>query len=215
MSQTDSFIEEVTEELRRDQLFATFRKYGWVAALGIVFIVGGAAYYEWRQTTQENSAQAQGDAILSALEGETPEERAEALSMITDEAGLVARLLEANAYVEAGDEAKALDIFDAIAAQPLDPRYTDMAKFKALLIRGATMDPVERTNAFAELSLPGRPYRLIATEQGAIAMLEQGKTEEGLAVLTALLSEAFLPSNLERRVKQIIVANGGDIAAIQ
>ena len=31
MSNPDSFIEEVTEEVRRDKLFALFRKYGWIA----------------------------------------------------------------------------------------------------------------------------------------------------------------------------------------
>ena len=31
MSDTDSFIDEVTEEVRRDALFAQFRRYGWHA----------------------------------------------------------------------------------------------------------------------------------------------------------------------------------------
>ena len=30
MSNPDSFIDEVTEEVRRDRLFAMFRKYGWI-----------------------------------------------------------------------------------------------------------------------------------------------------------------------------------------
>ena len=33
MSGTDSFIEEVSEEVRRDKLFAKMRKYGWIAVL--------------------------------------------------------------------------------------------------------------------------------------------------------------------------------------
>ncbi len=30
MSSQDSFVDEVTDELRRDRLFAAFRKYGWI-----------------------------------------------------------------------------------------------------------------------------------------------------------------------------------------
>ena len=33
LSNHDSFIDEVTEEVRRDRLFAAFRKYGWIGVL--------------------------------------------------------------------------------------------------------------------------------------------------------------------------------------
>ena len=41
MSNPDSFIDEVTEEVRRDRLFAIFRKYGWIGAVLVALIVGG------------------------------------------------------------------------------------------------------------------------------------------------------------------------------
>ncbi|MFD1808819.1 hypothetical protein ACFSHQ_13850 [Gemmobacter lanyuensis] len=40
MSNPESFIDEVTEEVRRDKLFATFRKYGWIGILAVLGIVG-------------------------------------------------------------------------------------------------------------------------------------------------------------------------------
>ena len=36
MSDTDSFIDEVNEEVRRDRLYHLLRRYGWIAALAIV-----------------------------------------------------------------------------------------------------------------------------------------------------------------------------------
>ena len=69
MSETESFIEEVTEEVRRDKLFALYRRYGWIAFLLVVLIVGGAAYREWRIHTEAQAAQAFGDAIMTALDG--------------------------------------------------------------------------------------------------------------------------------------------------
>lgn len=50
MSNPDSFIDEVTDEVRRDRLFATFRKYGWIGGLLVALIVGGAAYNEWQSS---------------------------------------------------------------------------------------------------------------------------------------------------------------------
>ena len=49
MSNPESFIEEVTEEVRRDRLFGLFRKYGWIAVLVILGIVGGSAWNEWQK----------------------------------------------------------------------------------------------------------------------------------------------------------------------
>lgn len=46
-NENDSFIDEVTEDLRRDRLFAAFRRYGWIAGLVILAIVGGAAWREY------------------------------------------------------------------------------------------------------------------------------------------------------------------------
>ena len=83
MSDADSFIEEVTEEVRRDKLFAIFRKYGWLAGLLIVLIVGGAAYNEWRKASERAASEALGDSVMSALAGQTASERAEALGKVS------------------------------------------------------------------------------------------------------------------------------------
>ena len=56
MSDTDSFIEEVSEEVRRDRLFRLFRKYAWLAILLVVLIVAGAALNEYRKITKQRDA---------------------------------------------------------------------------------------------------------------------------------------------------------------
>ena len=47
MSTPDSFIDEVTEEVRRDRLYALLRKYGWVGIAVVVAIVGWASWTEY------------------------------------------------------------------------------------------------------------------------------------------------------------------------
>ena len=56
MSDTDSFIDEVTEEVRRDRLFGLMKRYGWIAALAVLLIVGGAAWNEWRKAQDRAAA---------------------------------------------------------------------------------------------------------------------------------------------------------------
>ena len=58
MSNPESFIEEVTEEVRRDRLFAAFRKYGWIGVLLVLLTVAAllalvSAVYYWRAKTEE------------------------------------------------------------------------------------------------------------------------------------------------------------------
>ena len=67
MSETDSFIQEVSEEVRKDRLFALMRKYGWIAVLVVLLVVSGTAYREYSITTDALEAQKTGDAILAAL----------------------------------------------------------------------------------------------------------------------------------------------------
>ena len=52
MSDTDSFIEEVSEEVRRDRLFKLMKRYGWIAILAVLLLVGGAAFNEVRKARQ-------------------------------------------------------------------------------------------------------------------------------------------------------------------
>ena len=82
MSNPESFIDEVTEELRRDRLYGAFRKYGWIGGLLVALTVGGAAVHEYRKSAATQKAQSFGDALLDALETPVGPARTAALSAI-------------------------------------------------------------------------------------------------------------------------------------
>ena len=82
MSDTDSFIDEVTEEVRRDRLFLMMKRYGWIGAAVVVAIVGGAAYREYDRAQTTAAAEALGDAVIAALAENETDKRAEALATI-------------------------------------------------------------------------------------------------------------------------------------
>ncbi len=66
MSDTDSFIDEVNEEVRRDRFYGLLRRYGWIAVVAVVAIVGGAAWNEYSKAQERAQAEALGDAMLDA-----------------------------------------------------------------------------------------------------------------------------------------------------
>ncbi|WP_375172811.1 hypothetical protein [Pseudooceanicola sp.] len=213
MSQADSFIDEVTEEVRRDKLFANFRKYGWIAAIAVVLIVGGAAYYEYSRAQQEAQAQAFGDAILSALEQNDTDQRVAALEAITAEnAGgrAVLGLTEAAELAQIGDTDAAVAILEGIAAdQELPVVYRSLAKFRSLALQSGTLSAEERRAGYEDLAGAGSPIRLLAMEQIAMTYVEEGQEAEALARLEEMQEEAGLTPDLLRRISQLIVVLGG------
>ena len=82
MSNSDGFIEEVTEELRRDQMLAKLKRYGWIGVLAVLLIVGGAAFKEYRDAQNRAQAERLGDAMLAALESEDASARAASLQQV-------------------------------------------------------------------------------------------------------------------------------------
>lgn len=218
MSEQDSFINEVSDEVRRDKLFALFRRYGWIAALLIVILVGGATWNEWRKARERNAAQAIGDAILSAMDAEDAATRAANLSDLVAEDDsarrALLRLLAANAEVEAGNTDGAAALLDAVSAdEAAPPLYRDLATLKSVIIDAPRTAPEQRIARLDRLAQPNAPFRLLALEQIAIAQVEAGQRTEALETLRGLLAEPGVTQGLRRRVSQLIVSLGGTISA--
>ncbi len=212
MSNNESFIDEVTEEVRRDKLFAMFRKYGWIGVVIVVGIVGGTAFTQWQRTQAENRAQAFGDAVTDALDLGATEERMAALKDVPateEQAGLLGLMLSTDPE---SDKAGTLAALDAVAANAdLSPLYRDLAVLRRVIVAGADMPLAERRSALDGIAVAGRPYRALAAEQLAILLIEEGKPDDAIAALTALLQDQDASAGLRRRAEQMIVALGGTL----
>ncbi|MCJ8333350.1 MAG: hypothetical protein MJH10_03730 [Epibacterium sp.] len=213
MSDTDSFIEEVTEEVRRDRLFMLLRRYGWIGVAGVLLIVGGATWREIQRSSALEAAQVLGDQMSSALEENGAEDRATALAEIQaagPAAEALLRMAEAGALVEAGNKAAAADMLKALASNgELDQVYRDLAAFKALGLQAESLSVDERRIAYEALARPGAPLYLLSLEQLALLEIETGEIDAALARLREISLSAGVSRDLQDRVRQVIVALGG------
>ena len=210
MSNPDSFIEEVTEEVRRDKLFAMFRKYGWIGALLVVGIVGGAAWNEYQKAQAMARAEGFGDAMLDALDQGGEAERQAAIAAIPADGTQLALRGLMQASDPATDKAVALAGLDALIADAGQPEiYRDLAQLRRVMVASADMPVADRRAALEGISAPGRAFRPLAAEQLAYLLIEEGKTDEAIAALTALMQDQDAPAGLKARAGQVITALGG------
>jgi hypothetical protein len=210
LSNNDSFIDEVTEEVRRDRLFGLYRRYGWIGLVVILGIVGGTAANEWLKAREGARAEGFGDALIEALDTGSAEERRAALAAVPadGEQALLKALILATDPEE--DKAATLAALDAIAADAAAPaQYRDLAVLRRAIVAGADQPLAERRAALEGIAVPGRPYRALAAEQLAYLLLEEGRTDEAIAALGALTQAEDAPASLRSRAEQVITALGG------
>ena len=212
MSESESFIEEVSDEVRRDRLFKQFKKYGWILGLVVLGIVGGTAYNEWNKATQETAARLSGDLMIAAQAAGD----AEALNTLTTNGApvsVLALFAQANLLLDAGDTNGALDALRTVTTDLEAPAvYADLAWLKIVMLDGANMPENERNSAYERLTAEGAPYRLLALEQLAMQYVRGGDVEAAKAELAAILVDQGITPGLRSRAQQLMVALGGDTA---
>ncbi len=213
MSETDSFIEEVSEEVRRDKLFKLFKKYGWILALVVVAIVGGTAYNEWDKAQKQAEARLTGDLMRAALAAKDPAALAP-LENNTRASAVLARLADAKLRLDAEDTAGALAALHAVANDSTAPViYTDLAWLKIVMLDGENMSENERNGAYDRLTAPDAPYRPLALEQRAMQYVRDGNEAAAKTDLALILAGQSASPALRNRAQQLIVALGGDASA--
>ena len=215
MSNPESFIQEVSEEVRRDRLYATFRKYGWIGVVAILGIVGGTAYVEWDKASTASRAQGFGDAMIEALDTGTPEERRAALEGVSADGDqqILRDLIIASDPEE--DRAATLAALDRVIDNgQAAAMWRDLAILRKVTLLGAEMPLAERRSTLEGIATAGRPYRAMALEQLAYLLIEEGRSDEAIVALNALATSDQATGGMRARAEQMITALGGKPAAL-
>lgn len=209
MSNTDSFIEEVTEEVQRDRLFGLIKRYGWIAGVAVLLIVGGAAYNEWRKASERASAQAFGDALLNQIDGEYDASTALVASESPAQAAIAGHMAAARALSEGDTETGAAALEAVQNNAEVEAIYRELAAFKAALAMPMDGDAQARMDALDAIT---GPLRVLAQEQKAMVLIESGDRDAAAALLRELIQDAEATPGLQRRAAEVSVALGADLS---
>lgn len=213
MHESDSFISEVSEEVRRERLYGFLRRWGWLIGLILLGIIGGSATYQWLKHRERVTAAAAGDALAAAYAEADPVKRAGDLTALAAEdppGAALFRIAAAGSKAEAGDAAGAADLLAGVAEDATVPAlYRDLAALQRVLLLGDGMPASERLAALEGLAQTEAPFRPLALEQRALAHLDAGDTAAAQSDLQAAMADPRTPQALRDRVGQLLVTLGG------
>jgi hypothetical protein len=217
LADTDSFISEVSEEVRRERFYGFLRRYGWLIALAVLLVVGGAGLNEWLKARRTAVAEATGDALRTVLVIPDASGRAEQLAELAranPEARPLIALAGAGAQAETGDQTGASASLFAIAEDGSVPlEYRDLAAMLRLGAGGADDDSAVRAAVLERLTALGSPWSHLAMEQRALDGIAASDLDSATADLQSLLQGSGPPEGVVARARQLLIAIGGSLPA--
>ena len=213
MSNSDSFISEVSEEVRKDRFSRVLRKWGWVGIVVVFILVGAAALNEWYKAKEISLSQSLGDKIIYALDNNDLEILSN-IKTTNDDKDILIKNIIFSIMIDQNNFDEAKKVLNEIKEIPdANPIYNELNLFKLALLNKKTgaLSLPDQFSSFKNLSDPGSAFRLLSLEQMALILIEQDKPKEAIQILNQLVEDSETSGSLYRRANQLLIALGGNL----
>jgi hypothetical protein len=208
----DSFIREVDEELRQDQLKSIWNRFGNILiGVAVLIVLATAAWRGW-QYWQEQRAASSGDAFLSAIEASERGNQDDSIAQLqklaesgTGEYPVIARLRLAGEHEARGETDKAIGLYEAIANNgSISEPLRSIARLRAGMV-AVDRETYEQVKARLEpLAAAGNPYRHLAREALGLSAYKAGALEEAHRWFNAIANDAGATTAVRNRVNVML-----------
>jgi hypothetical protein len=218
----ETFLREVDENLRRDQLRDFFKAYGnWLIAGVVLFLAASGGLIWWRQhQVQQSEAQVEQFAgvyrdIAAGSTGQVPQK----LSELSDSGSKAIRgsamFARAAVALQQGDTKTAIATYKSAAADSGLPQpYRDAAMIRRTALEFDQLNPQEVITRLEPLTKPGEPWFGSAGEMTALALAKQGKRQEAGQLFAAIAKDNAAPAAIRGRAAQLAASFGVDISTV-
>lgn len=215
---SDTFVREVDEELRRDQLNDFWRRYGrWMLAAIVAIVAAWGGWLYW-QNEQDKAAGLKGETFSQTLQkleaGNLAAAEADLKTMRNSEIDgyrISARLTEAAVAEGKGDGKGAAKLYAAIAADTSVPKpWRDMALVRQTAAEFDSLEPGAVVARLKPLAAKGEPWFGSAGELVAIAYLNQNRPAEAGKLFAEIGKDEQVPETIRSRAVQMAGALGVD-----
>jgi hypothetical protein len=218
---SETFVREVDENLRRDQLRDFFKSYGaWLIAAVVLFLVASGGFIWWKQHQVQRSgdeveqlAQIYKD-IGSGSVSRAPQQLDELSKSGSKAVRASAQFARAALALQQNDVKLATGTFKAIANDDSLPKpYRNAALVRQTALEFDQLPPQEVIARLQPLAKPGEPWFGTAGEMTALAMIKQGRKQEAGQLYVAIARDAGVPETIRARAVQVAGSLGADATA--
>jgi hypothetical protein len=217
----ETFVREVDENLRRDQMRDFFKAYGnWLIAGVVLFLAASGGLIWWRQhQVQRHEAQVEELAAIyndigAGNAGQAPQ-KLDALSSSASKAVRGSALFARAALaLQQNDTKTAIATYKTIAGDSGLPQpYRDIALIRQTALEFDQLQPQDLIARLQPLAKPGEPWFGSAGEMTALALAKQGKSAEAGQLFAAIAKDRSVPSTIRDRAAQLAGSFGVDIGS--
>ena len=217
----ETFLREVDEKLREDQLRDFGKRYGgWLIAGVVLFLaaVGGWLYWQDREKAK---AQEQSETLaaiyadIAAQRVATVPQRLKPLEESSNDiVSATAKLTRAAVALESNDRPTALAQFKSVADDKGMPKPDrDLAIVRATALEFDSLKPEQVIERLAPLTKPGEPWFGSAGELTAMAYLKQGQKAKAGKLFADIAADQQVPPTIRTRAVQLAGTLGVDATA--
>ena len=219
---TETFVREVDENLRRDQLRDFTRKYAsWIVAAVVLFLVAAGGFIHWQDWQRKKNEQAveqlaQVFTDISKGQTQTAPARLDKLSDAHAKAvRAAAQFGRAAVAINQNDTKLAIAKFKALAGDSSMPKpFRDLALIRQTALEFDALKPEEVVTRMQPMTKPGAPWFGSAGELTGMAMIKQGKTAEAGRLFAAIARDQQVPEQLRGRAIQMASSLGVDVSNV-
>ena len=217
----DSFVREVDENLRRDQMAERAKRYGGIATVAVVlFLLAVAGFLYW-QNRQRLAAEAGTEQLAVALQNIGEGKTAAAPATLdtlrqSDAEGVkaIAGLTRAALALQQGNRKLAATIYAEVAADDsLAKPYRDLALVRGTALDFDTIKPDEVIARLQPLGVPGEPFFGSAGEMIGMALIAKGQKPAAAQLFAKIAADDGVPDSLRARAVQVAGTLGVDASA--
>ena len=210
-NESDTFLREVDEELRKDRFNRIVARYGWLIVAAVVLLLGAVGGAIWWQHRQQEQAAKQGETLLEALDAMESGNAAVAATETGELAGsdvegyrVAALFARATAEAEAGNEAAAIATLKAIAddAELAEP-FRHAALVRQTALEFDRLQPQVVIRRLGPLARPGQAWFGTAGEMVGVAHLRMRRPDLAGPLFAQIGRDESVPPSIRTRAVQM------------
>lgn len=215
---SDVFLREVDDELRRDELMSFWRRYGLWLVGGIMLALlalAGLLYWQHHRRSVAEQTGVTFDAALDALGAQQTSQAAPLLAEVAESNAdgyrAMARFTQGDVLLQNNNYAAAAAKFGEIARdQSLPATFRDLALIRQTSAEFDKLPPQAVVDRLRGLAVAGNPYFGSAGELVAIAYMRLNRREEAGRLFAAIARDSGVPASLRQRAIQMAGVLGVD-----